>query len=97
MLIESAQFGDVLVIGFFGPFILVGCAAFAFAGKNFGRHALLAYFGFTALLAIFGWIAGAPDEGVFQSSLGNVATSVVLLGVAALLYLPISNVWYISR
>ena len=95
--IDTSDLGGALIVGSLGPFIIVGSAAFAFAGRDLGRHALLAYFGFTALLYIFGWIADVPDEGVFLSNLGNVATSIVFLGVAALLYLPISNVWYNSR
>ena len=54
IIIGTSDLGDALLLGLLGPFIIVGCVAFAFVGNNYGRHALLAYFGFRTLLSIFG-------------------------------------------
>lgn len=92
--VESSDLGDALIMGALGPFVIIGSAVFAFFGRDFGRHALLAYFGFLVLFLVFGWIASDSDEGIVISSLGEIAMSIVLLSIVALLYLPVSNSWY---
>ena len=97
ILIETSDLRGALLVGLLGPLLVAGFAAFAFAGSDFGRHALLAFFGISALASIFGWIAGIPYGGLFRSSLADVAVSLALLGVVTLLYLPTSNDWYNSE